>query len=73
MAEAENSEYELTWLQDFDDDALVVERVDSFVDFGVLASADLLDDLVVVLGPEREYGLRIVDGYTYWNLTSKLS
>ena len=48
-----NSEYELTWLQDLDDDALVVESVDSLVDFGVLASANLLDDLVVVLGPER--------------------
>lgn len=50
MREGEN---ELTWLQDFDDNSLVGQRVDSLVDFGILASADLLDDLVVVLGPVR--------------------
>ena len=32
MAEREdNMDYEFTWLEDFDDDALVVESVDSFV------------------------------------------
>lgn len=39
--------------QDFYDNALVVKSIDSFVDFGVLSSANLLDDLVVVLGTRR--------------------
>ena len=39
----------LTWLEDFDDDSLVVESIDSLIHFRVLASANLFDDLVVVL------------------------
>ena len=39
----------LTWLQDIDDDALVVLCVDSFVDLGVLSTTNLLDDLIVIL------------------------
>ena len=38
-----------TWFKDFDYDALVVGGVDTFVDFGVFATADLFNDLVVVL------------------------
>jgi hypothetical protein len=41
-------------LQDFDDNALIVQSVDSFVHFRVLASTDLLDDLIVVLGPAQQ-------------------
>ena len=44
----------LTGLQDFDDNALIVQSVDSFVHFRVLASTDLLDDLIVVLGPAQQ-------------------
>lgn len=39
----------LDWFEDFDHNAFVVDGVDPFIDFGILASADLLDDLVVVL------------------------
>ena len=58
----------LDGLEDLDHDAFVVRRVDSFVHFRVLASADLLDDLVVVLGPKR-----LLKGVKYPNLTSKFS
>jgi len=43
----------LTWLEDLDNDALIVGGVDTFVDFGVLSASDLLNDLVVVLGPAQ--------------------
>ena len=43
--------FELTWLQDLDYDSLVGLRVDTLVDFRVLASSDLLNDFVVVLRP----------------------
>ncbi len=39
----------LDGLEDLDDDSLVVQRVDTFVDLRVLASSNLLDDLIVVL------------------------
>ena len=39
----------LTWLQDLDDDTLVVLCVDSLVDLGVLSTTNLLDDLIVIL------------------------
>ena len=67
----------LTGLEDFNDNALVGLRVDALIDFRVLASANLLDDFIVVLGPTasgviskvlKEGGLG-----TYWNLTSKFS
>jgi hypothetical protein len=45
----------LTWLQDFNDNSLVRERVNSFVNLRVLSSTDLLDDLVVVLGSAQQY------------------
>lgn len=54
MAEQKDKmDYEFTWLEDFDHDALVVESVDSFVHLRVLASADFLDDFVVVLSSKR--------------------
>ena len=40
---------QLTGFQNFDDDSLVVLGVNAFVHFGVLASANLLNDFVVVL------------------------
>jgi len=41
-------------LQDLDHDPLVVQSVDSLVNFGVFASSDLLDDFVVLLGTAKE-------------------
>ena len=43
----------LTWLQYFDHNALVVQRVDTLIHLRILASANLLDNLEVVLGPIR--------------------
>ena len=43
----------LTWLEDFDNDSLIVLSVDAFIDFRVLSSTDFLDNLVVVLGPKQ--------------------
>ena len=40
-----------TRLEDLDDDTLTSESVDSLVDFGVLATTDLFDNLIVLLGP----------------------
>ena len=53
-------EKKLTRFEDLNNDGLVVLRVDSFVDFGVLASSDLLDDLVVVLRLELNFKVVIV-------------
>ncbi len=39
----------LTWFQDLNDNSLVGLRVDAFVNFGILASSDFLDNLVVIL------------------------
>ena len=50
----------LTRFEDLNNDGLVVLRVDSFVDFGVLAPSDLLDDLVVVLRLELNFKIVIV-------------
>jgi hypothetical protein len=44
-------EVQLTGLENFDDNAFVVCSVDPLVHLGVFASADLFDDLVVILGP----------------------
>ena len=68
----------LTGLEDFNDNALVGLRVDALIDFRVLASANLLDDFVVVLGPTGSGVISKVlkEGGgldTYWNLTSKFS
>lgn len=43
----------LTWFQNFDHDALIVLGVDTFVNFRVFASANLLDDLIVFLRPMK--------------------
>lgn len=43
----------LTWLEYLNDDSLPVGCVDTLIDLGVLASADLLDDLVVLLRPTQ--------------------
>ena len=43
----------LTWLQNLDDDSLVVLRVDSLIHFRVLSTTNLLNDLEVVLGPDH--------------------
>ena len=39
-------------LQNFDDNSLIVKRVDAFIDLRVLPSTDLLDDFIVFLGPK---------------------
>ena len=39
----------LTWLEDLDDNSLVIESIDALVNFRVLASTNLLDNLIVVL------------------------
>lgn len=39
----------LHWFENFDDDSLIVLSVDALVDFRVLSTTNLLDDLVVVL------------------------
>lgn len=39
----------LTWFQDLNDNSLVGLRVNAFVNFGILASSNLLDNLVVIL------------------------
>ena len=44
-------EERLTRLEDFNDDTLVGLRIDALVYFRVLASANLFDNFVVVLGP----------------------
>jgi hypothetical protein len=44
----------LTWLKDLDNDSLSIKSVDALVDLGVLAAPDLLDDLIVVLGPNSQ-------------------
>jgi hypothetical protein len=62
---------ELTWLEDLDDDALVVGGVDALVDLGVLATADLLDDLVVVLGAKLDFEVLVV-GVFRWQLTTHI-
>ena len=46
-------DFELTWLQDFDHNSLVRLGVNALVHFRVLASSDLLDNFVVVLGSIR--------------------
>ena len=43
----------LTWFQYFDHNTLVVQRVDTLIHLRILASANLLDNLEVVLGPIR--------------------
>ena len=43
----------LTWFENFDNDTLVVLGVYTFVNFRVLASANLLDDLIVLLRPNN--------------------
>ena len=53
-------EEKLTRFEDLNDDRLIVLRVDSFVDFRVLASSDLLDDLVVVLRLELNFKVVVV-------------
>ena len=40
------------WLKDLDDNPLVVKGVDTLIDLGVFSTANLLDDLVVFLGPK---------------------
>ena len=40
----------LNWLQDLDDNSLIVGGVDTLIDLRVLSSSNLLDDLVVLLG-----------------------
>jgi len=62
-------EVPLTWLQDLDHDAFVVSGVNSLVNFRVLAPADLLDDLIVILRPV----IVIATISAYPNLTSKFS
>ena len=39
----------LNWLQNLNDDSLVVQGVDALIHFGVLSSSNLLDDLVIFL------------------------
>ena len=61
-----DGEHEFTWLQNFDDDALVVQSVDSLVHFGVFASADLLGKRTSEFGETVEWllqkhGKKIVD------------
>jgi len=50
----------LDWFQDLNDNSLVGLRVNAFVDFGVLASSDLLDNLVVILSLELDLKTFIV-------------
>jgi len=51
---------ELTRLQDLDYDSLIVHSVDAFIDLRILASANLLDDLKVVLGLELDFIIFVV-------------
>ena len=50
LAEEEDGS-KLTGLEDFNDNSLVGQRVDAFINFGILSSANLLDDFIVVLSP----------------------
>jgi hypothetical protein len=45
----------LDWLEDFDDDLLIICGVDSFIYFRILSSSDFLDDLVVLLTAELHF------------------
>jgi hypothetical protein len=37
-------------LENLNDDSFVINCVDTFVDFGILSSSNLLDDLIIILG-----------------------
>ena len=68
-------DFELTRLQDFDYNSLVRLGVDALVNFRVLASSDLFDNLVVILGSVRDNENESHDiiSSTYLKLTSKPS
>ena len=59
----------LTGLEDFDNNTLVRKRVDSFIDLRVFTPADLLDDLVVVLGPVVIKQGELESDMSFWLLT----
>jgi len=48
----------LTWLEDFDNNSLISQSVDTLVHFRVLSPSNFLDNFIVILGPERKWQKR---------------
>ena len=56
---AETPDEPLTWFKDFDNDSLISLSVDALVNFRVLSSANLLDNLIVLLRSNSKKALRL--------------